>query len=108
MPFVFVVAPLAAEVCAACTHPLARRAALGMSGFLARVCAFAIGVSAGCGTGMTYLHGDMHRAHAAVGRSVDALAASLGQAPASTGKGAVVAASAAEGAAGGADAICKS
>jgi hypothetical protein len=49
-------------------------------GLLRRLCAFAVGASAGCATGMTYLHGDMYRAHDAVGASVDALAAALDEA----------------------------
>jgi hypothetical protein len=69
-----------------------------MSGFILRVCAFAVGVSAGCATGMSFLHGDIYRAHAAVGKSVDILADSLGQpAPSSLDKGkSVVAASSTE------------
>lgn len=40
-----------------------------------RLCAFAVGASAGCGAGMYYLLGDIDRASAAVAASVDVVAA---------------------------------
>lgn len=48
-----------------------------MSALVQRVCAFAVGATAGCTSGMAYLHKEIHRAHAAVGRSMDELEKAL-------------------------------
>ncbi len=44
-----------------------------MSTLLQRICAFSVGASLGCASGMVYLHNDMYRSQAAVGVSVKAV-----------------------------------